>query len=294
MWQTMSASGFKGFRYGVRTVVCQSSLPLLEFVIAHLTAEQPTPPDSALCAAVAPTGIELLELGAIYLNDERCFSPVRLVKAGDLVRIHAAPRRFGRPTDLQARICAENQDSIIVEKPTGLPTEGTVDNGRENLISLLEELRGQRFYTTHRLASDSEGLVLLAKTPEAAERIRRAFVEGKILRRYTAYVEAALEPGENALAGGLINILSCEERRADTSLICENRTIWRIEGEPLAVCYRIEIEFSKARPKEVRSFLAGFGSPVLGDRTLGSRYTLTDSFTRKFALAFLAVSFSIP
>ena len=282
----MNVFEYKGFRPGVQTVTCQSTIPLLEFVAAQMAAAPMMLHESGRL-----NSLELLELGAVYLNDERCFSPVRLVKTGDQVRIHRVPRRFEMPVDLQSHIVAENEDTITVEKPVGLPVDATVDNAKENLLSFLGDLYGQRFYLTHSLATKSDGLLFIGKSHEAAERIRRAFTEGRVLRRYAVHVEAPVEVGDHRFSGGGVKIVASEERRAETNVISENHTVWQIEGEPLSVCYRLEVEFSNVRPKEVRSYLSSCGAPVLGDRALGSRYTLVDSCTQKSSLAFLPVSF---
>ncbi len=285
MYQLMKAGEYKGFRQGVRSVICQKASPLLEFVVSQGALAQASPGITSTLGA-----LELLEIGSVYLNDERCFSPVRLVREGDQVRIHLAPRRFVLPSDLLSRIIAENEDSIVVDKPVGLPCDATVDNAKENLLSFLEELRGQRFFLTHRLSPESEGLMLIAKSEGAAEQIKGAFSQGRVQRRSVAFVETAMKIGEHAVPGGVIEILSCETCLGATNLLSEGRTTWQVEGAPIEVCYRLEVEFAQPRPKEVRSFLASCGAPIVGDRVFGSRYDVVDSSTQKAALAFLTTS----
>lgn len=269
-------SEYKGFRFGVRSFTAAKASPLAEIVSAELSREPGDLP-----------ALDLIELGAVYVNEARALDPSLPVRPGDAVRVHASPRRFPRPKDLGSRILNETADTLLIEKPANFPTEPTVDNSRENLMAALDELRGQRHSLVHRLAPESEGLLLVAKTEAAAERLARAFAEGRVARGYVAYLEAPVKIGPHA--DGALEIKSCLEQRAETSQITENRTIWIVSGRPLSVCYRIELVFASMRPKEVREHFKACGAPILGDKASGSRIELLDE-RGKATMAFLATS----
>jgi len=277
----MKNDEYQGFRHGVKTVTCGRATTLGELVAAELAAAAPT--------ASASSPLDLIELGAVYVNEERSLNPARPLHPGDGVRIHTAPRRFACPADLARRILTETEDLLLVEKPAGLPSEPTVDNVNENLLSFLNDLRGQNFFLTHRLAPESEGLVLIAKNPDAATRITQAFAAGKIRRQYAAYVERP----PRAVSSRLFTILALEELRSETNLVSEGRQAWRIDGAPIGSFCRLQIEFTMARPKEVRAELARLGAPLLGDRAHGSRVQLVDSSTGKAGIAFRALNLSV-
>lgn len=276
----MKQNGLRGFRPGVKTITNQRSSTLLEFVADQIAKE---PPASQLSA------LDLIELGSVYVNDVRILNPNRSLKPGDAVRIHSSPRRFSPPSDLSARIITETADYLLFDKPAGLPVEPLVDNVKENLISFLEDLRGQRLFLVHRLSPESEGLLVVAKSQLAATRISQAFAEGRVKRVYAAYVEASVAPDSDET----IRILSANELRAETNVLSENRTTWNIIGEPIKLAYRLEIEFINARPKDVRVYLASRGAPIIGDRSHGSQRELVDAGTGKPAMAFKAISLSI-
>lgn len=276
----MSQGEYKGFRYGVRTVLCRDCSTLVDFVAAQLALEK------------EPTGLgslELIELGAVYINGDRSLNCAQALQPGDEVRIHTSPRRFHPPHDLLHRVIAENEDSLLIEKPADLPTEPEIDNLRENLISFLQDLRGQPLFLTHRLAAESDGLLLVAKTRTAQTRIMQAFKESRIRRRYVVYIESPLSTEKQSK----FTILSCTEQRASTSLISEGFQTWKIVGAPLQVFYRVEVEFTEARPKELREFLAAIGSPIIGDRTHGSTHDLIDSVNLRPTQAYRALSLSV-
>lgn len=273
----MTKGGYKGFRPGVRTIVNRKPTTLLEFTVDQL-AKAP--------AASQLSALELIELGSVYVNEDRILNPNRRLDPNDEVRIHTDPRRFTPPSDLSARILTETEEFILFDKPAGLPVEPLIDNVKENLISFLEDLRGQRFYLVHRLAPESEGLLLIAKSNAAAARISRAFAEGRVKRIYAAYVESPVSSESD------IRILNTAKLDAETNILSEGRTTWMIKGDSVKVSYRLEIEFTSSRPKDVRAFLASQGAPVIGDQTHGSCYELIDATTGKSAMAFKAISLS--
>lgn len=304
---------YKGFRYGVKKVSVAQPISLVELVAGELSRE---------AVSIDSSSLDLLDLGAVYVNEERCLSPSRALKPGDEVRIHARPRRFPCPIDLSSRIVSESEDSLLIEKPAGLPPEPTVDNVKENLLSFLEDLRGQRYFLTHRLAQESEGLVLVAKSLEAAARISKAFGDGQVRRVYSAYVEAPVETGSHTLPApapaGIeaVNVVvsTCEEQRGLTNVVSEAHHTWLVtglEGETdvvdlvssdragtvgsgIDLRYRIQLESLRARPKEIRAWLATMGAPVLGDRANGSRVAVVDPRTQKPTFAFVTISLTPP
>lgn len=240
---------FRGYSYGVRHLDVSAPTTLVDFVSRALFRE-----------GVELTALELIELGSVYVNDERSLSVSRALTVGDHVRIHTRPRRYPQPVDLLSRIVSEDDDVLVVDKPAGLPVHALVDNINENLISYLEDLRGGPLFITHRLDVETSGLVLLAKTPGAQARLNCAFAEGTVKRTYAAFTLAPvalgvhvhyMEPSPRAPktvsatpAEGWshcsLEVLCCDELAGETSVISEGRTEWTavaadesvVAGEP--------------------------------------------------------------
>lgn len=270
----------RSFRPGVRSTLCTDPLSLAEAVSLLLASETVRPELNAL---------ELIEIGAVYVENERSLNPARLLKPGETLRIHTTPRRYQAPTDLAIRVLSESEDWLVVEKPADLPSEPLVDNIKENLLSFLEDLRGQTLFMTNRLSTESEGLMLVAKNQRTMHAINRAFTEGRIRRRYVLYTESPLTLSENSP----FQILSITQQTATTHLISEGKKTWQIIGEPLHECFRIEIEFTHARPKEIRQYFADQSNPILGDRVHSSHWDLRELEGGHPTLAFLALALAI-
>lgn len=275
--------GFKGFRSGVleTTVDVQHrSMSLVDYVAFQLSSL--ARPASSLDA------LSLIELGSLYVNDERTLNPARTLRQNDKIRIHSEPRRFPKPVDLRARVVEEDESTLSIYKPEGLPCGPTVDNLQETLVSYLSDERHQSLYLIHSIDTETEGLVVLAKSPAVQETAQRKFAANAVTRRLVAFVERPVEP---RIYNSSIEILSCESRFAETGLINEGFFSWQVLGAPLPSYLRLEIELKNARPSDLRDLLAALDSPVLGDRTHGSPRTLLNPKTQKASTALMTTRF---
>ena len=108
-------------------------------------------------------------------------------------------------TSLQTPICNlyEDESIIVVEKPSGIPSVPGLD-GRNSLQELLTS-QSNEIHAVHRLDMDTSGVMVFAKTSEAAVNLRRQFEEHTVRKTYMAKVSA----GTNIPSG---------ERSAETVL----------------------------------------------------------------------------
>jgi RluA family pseudouridine synthase len=85
------------------------------------------------------------------------------------------------------QILFEDEDIIVVNKPSGLPSQGTPDPKRSHVLSELEKLKpGMKFYLHHRLDKDTSGVLLLGKSKRANAPLTNIFREHQIEKTYNA------------------------------------------------------------------------------------------------------------
>ena len=77
----------------------------------------------------------------------------------------------------------EDDNIVIIEKPSGMPSVPGLD-GR---ISALEIL-GEGYHAVHRLDMDTSGVMIFAKTSEAAVNLRKQFEEHTVQKTYQARI----------------------------------------------------------------------------------------------------------
>ena len=110
-------------------------------------------------------------------------------------------------------IVFEDDTILVVEKPSGMPSVPGLD-GRTSLLELLsvtsserssfvtssERSESRHLHPVHRLDMDTSGIMVFAKTPEAAVNLRKQFEEHSVRKTYIARVSGT--PSRSAEASG--------------------------------------------------------------------------------------------
>ncbi|MBV1799346.1 RluA family pseudouridine synthase [Siccirubricoccus sp. G192] len=157
---------------------------------------------------------KMLRTGQIRVDGRRAEANTRLA-AGQEVRVPPLPEGpppappGQRPVDERdarelERMVIHRDDSVIVlDKPHGLPVQGGPGIHR-NLDAMLDALRfgyEERPRLVHRLDKDTSGVLLLARTVQAAAQLARVFREREVEKTYWAVVV-----GEPAVPAGRIDL----------------------------------------------------------------------------------------
>lgn len=125
-----------------------------------------------------------IEEGRVTRNGEEA-SAGDVLETGDVLRFYREDREEP-PVDTGYRIAFEDEDIIVVDKPSGLPV---MPGGRylhHTLLSLLRQQRGDSIHPAHRIDSETSGLVVFTKSAGAARRIAAAFRDRRVRKEYEA------------------------------------------------------------------------------------------------------------
>ena len=88
-------------------------------------------------------------------------------------------------------ILHEDGESLVIDKPAGLPIEQPRAGGRSLEDHLGGSWASSAPVAVHRLDTDTSGCLLLARNPKALVRFTRAFEERVVAKRYLG-----ISPGE--------------------------------------------------------------------------------------------------
>src|SRR5438034_7463020 len=140
---------------------------------------------------------KLVQERRVLLGGEVCRDAARRVKAGQRVQVREAgqaarPKKAGGPV-----ICFVDKHLVVVDKPAGLttmrhPEEAAEfgERGRRFLPPTLADLLPallpgrSRVIPVHRLDKETSGLVVFARTSEAARHLGQQFRKHTVERRY--------------------------------------------------------------------------------------------------------------
>lgn len=193
------------------------------------------------------------------------------------VSIHPAPPEAmsAEPQEIPIDVLFEDSHLLIVDKPAGLvvhPAPGHPDGTLVNALLHHAGLQGGadplRPGIVHRLDKDTSGVMVVAKTPQAHERLVEMFQQHALERAYLAIALGRTPPsisydtfhGRHSAHRKKFTSRGDRGRRAVTHL----ETVEVLHGSSLIRC-RLET----GRTHQIRVHLAEHGHPVLGDPLYG-------------------------
>jgi 23S rRNA pseudouridine1911/1915/1917 synthase len=90
---------------------------------------------------------------------------------------------------LKIEILFEDQDLLVVNKPTGLPVHATLDPARPHLHGVLEKQFNSTIVLFHRLDADTSGVLVAGKSERINKPMSEIFLNKEIKKTYWAVVD---------------------------------------------------------------------------------------------------------
>lgn len=170
----------------------------------------------------------------------------------------------------------ENEEMIAAVKPVGVVSEKRTDG--KGFPDMLEQFCRERgfagpLYVVHRLDRDVSGVMLFAKTAQAAAMLTRVITAGDMEKEYLAIVEGCPTPSE----GTLFDLLYHDKAKNKTYVVKRPRRGVRDASLAYQVVERrndtalLHIWLHTGRTHQIRVQFASRKHPVVGDRRYGSR-----------------------
>jgi 23S rRNA pseudouridine955/2504/2580 synthase len=157
----------------------------------------------------------------------------------------------------------ENDLCLVLNKPAGLAVQGGKGVGA-SLDAILASEYSPRPLLVHRLDKDTSGVILTAKTKEAAALFGQLFTRSRngpegLRKIYLAVCAGKPEKGEGTIT----------DRVIVHGLSKEARTRYKVLESGSAEFSLLELELDTGRMHQIRRHLAGLGCPILGDDKYG-------------------------
>jgi 23S rRNA pseudouridine1911/1915/1917 synthase len=214
--------------------------------------------------------------GCIYVDGVRTRTKSAL-SSGQVIRLHTKPKSYHWPPGaLRDRIVFDDPEFLVLDKPAGLPVHATLDNYVDNAKFQLEQELGIPLYNTHRLDVPTQGLLIMAKTPDAQRVLNKTFAKRRVEKIYHAIAGGPVPIGEHIL------YINPESRVPREHSFTAQPGWWecRLEVQEAAPLTRREqengpgtfcsIRLITGKTHQIRAQLSALGAPIVGDKTYGS------------------------
>jgi 23S rRNA pseudouridine1911/1915/1917 synthase len=195
-----------------------------------------------------------------------------------------------RPNDhVEVPVLHEDPDFLILDKPAGMVTQPGKGHANDSLLNgvfalrdgfvgkLLQNLGVRRdFGLLHRLDKDTSGLLVIAKTPNAYDQLRRDFENRDVDKEYLAIIAGIPKPAQGVVQARLKEV---QVPNVITGYGSIKKSVISRQGEEAITSYRtlsatpdsqapaalVHLKIKTGRLHQIRAHMIYLNCQVLGD-----------------------------
>jgi 23S rRNA pseudouridine1911/1915/1917 synthase len=204
-----------------------------------------------------------------------------------------------KPSGLKLKVVFENADLAVIDKPAGLVVHPGAGNTEDTLANALIAMypgidkvgEPHRPGIVHRLDEDTSGLIVIAKTTEAYDFLKKTFLDRRVEKEYLALVHGAPAKKHDLIDLPIQRVPLKQKMRIGLGKPAQtefwNLKTGQIPGLDQVALLRVKLH--TGRTHQIRVHLAHIGHPIVGDALYGRKEDssiLTRQFLHAYRLKF--------
>ncbi|HVM90697.1 MAG TPA: RluA family pseudouridine synthase [Verrucomicrobiae bacterium] len=257
---------------------------------------------------------KLIQDGRITVNGGEA-SVHRFLKNGDKIVWDGQERtpkpkvsvkkEIGPLPDLRDLIVEETPDYLVIDKPAGLMVHPDSEQKEGTLVDLLVAHDPhiakvgedpERPGIVHRLDREVSGLMVIAKTHDAYEALKKQFASRTVKKTYLAFCHGSLPEEEGDIKFRIARSTTQPRMAARPVKENEGKAAWthyhvreRFKGATLA-----DVEILSGRTHQIRAHLHAMQCPVIGDQLYSIERTQRNIKAPRLMLQSVSLEFDDP
>ena len=227
---------------------------------------------------------KMIDNGNILVNNKKIKNSYK-VQEGDVISISPLVEEVDiLPEKMDLDIVFENDNVIVVNKPSGVVVHPSVGNTKHTLVNglmhyskELSKVNGEfRPGIVHRIDKDTSGLLLIAKNDKAHNSLAKQLKDKTVTRRYIALVNGVINHDTGTIDAPIGRDSKDRKKMAVTSdnskdAVTHFKVLERYKNATL-----LELKLETGRTHQIRVHMKYINHPVVNDPVYGQRKVINN------------------